>query len=337
MRVAIAEARKGLGLTSPNPIVGAVLVRRGKVVARGHHRGAGKPHAEIECLRAFARRLPADATLYVTLEPCSTSGRTPPCTDALIASGLTRIVTGAIDPNPQHGGRGIELLRRAGVEIVHGVLADECSALNPSFNKWIRTQQPFVIAKCGMTLDGRLTRPPDEDRWITNARSRQHANRFRAEVDAILIGAETLRSDDPRLTVRSGARALQPWRIVLTRSGRLPKTAQLFSDEFAPRTRVFKAQPLSAVLDALGKEEITSVLIEGGGEILSQALDARLIDRFHIYLGPIMSGGPTLAFGGMGAAATAGAVRLRDVRYEQIATDVLVIASAEYPQDSSEY
>ncbi|HSH38073.1 MAG TPA: bifunctional diaminohydroxyphosphoribosylaminopyrimidine deaminase/5-amino-6-(5-phosphoribosylamino)uracil reductase RibD, partial [Chthoniobacterales bacterium] len=176
MREALAEAAKGVGRTSPNPAVGAVLVLDGKVVARGHHRRAGAPHAEIECLQCFRSPTPHDATLYVTLEPCSTKGRTGPCTDAIIHGGLRAVVVGAIDPNPRHAGRGIELLQSAGIAVRANVLAEDCSALNKPFNKWIQTGHPFVIAKCGMSLDGRLTPPPDEGRWITSTRSRTHAN-----------------------------------------------------------------------------------------------------------------------------------------------------------------
>ena len=327
MRLALAEAEKGIGLTSPNPAVGAVLVVRGKIVARGHHRAAGCPHAEIECLRNFNRPLD-QATLYVTLEPCSTQGRTPPCTDALAKSGLGAVVIGAVDPNPEHAGRGIHILREAGIAVRSGILANECKALNAAFNKWITTKRPFVIAKCGMTLDGRLTRPPEEDRWITGAAARKHANRRRAQVDAILVGAETVRADNPRLTSRGVRVARQPWRVILTRSGMLPRDAHVFSDRFSARTLVFQDQPLSAVLDDLGAREITSVLIEGGGEILGQALDQRLIDRAEIYLGGIVTGGPVIAFPGRGASATASSLRMENVRYERMGNDIFIVGEA---------
>lgn len=332
MRAAIAEARKGLGQTSPNPAVGAVLARRGRVLARGHHRGPGKPHAEVECLTSFKKDLPVAATLYVTLEPCSTLGRTPPCTSALIEAGVRRVVIGSVDVNPAHSGRGIELLQKAGLEVVTGVLADQCAALNEPFNKWIRSGRPFVIAKCGMTLDGRLTRPAQEEQAITGTAARAHANRFRAQVDAILIGAETLRADNPRLTVRTMRGARQPWRVVLTRSPHLiPGAAHLFSDRYADRTLVFDgSQSLEEVLAALGQREITSVLLEGGGEILSQALDARLIDKVHLYCAPLFAGGPVLAFGGRGAGETSEALRLRDVRYQRIGSDLFIEATAAY-------
>src|ERR1043166_2997072 len=202
MRAALTEARKGAGLTSPNPAVGAVLVSKNKIVARGHHRAAGLPHAEIECLTRFDRKPPKDAALYVTLEPCCTIGRTGSCTDAIIESGVRKIMIGAIDPNPKHSGRGIELLRKVGLDVRVGVLSAECTDLNEDYNKWIQTGMPFVIAKCGMSLDGRLTPPPSESQWLTSPSSRRHARQLRGSVDAVLVGAETIRADNPRLTVR---------------------------------------------------------------------------------------------------------------------------------------
>ncbi len=324
MRLALAEAKKGLGLTSPNPAVGAILVANGKVIARGHHEAAGSDHAEIRCLKQWRGTMPRNATLYVTLEPCSTTGRTPPCTNAIIAAKIKKVVVGAVDPNPQHAGRGIKQLRSAGIEVRAGVLADECSRLNEAFNKWIQTKCPFVIAKCGMSLDGRLTRPPSESRWLTSARSRRHAHQVRAQVDAVLIGAETLRTDDPRLTVRTGRKAKQPWRVVVSRSGKLPRTAKLFTDRHANRTLVYLRKSLREVLEDLGRKEITSVLIEGGGEILGQALDERSIDKVQIYLAPLFTGGPVVAFAGNGAATTAEALRLANMTFERINGDICI-------------
>ena len=318
MRAALIEAKKGLGRTSPNPAVGAVLVIDSRIVSKGHHREAGRAHAEIECLRDFGAPIPARATLYVTLEPCSTTGRTAPCTDAIIRAGLKNVVIGATDPNPQHSGRGIVKLRNAGVRVKDGILPKECTRLNEAFNKWIVTGKPFVIAKCGMSLDGRLTRPPDESRWITGREARRDVHRLRARVDAVLVGAETVRADNPRLTVRDVPRARQPWRIVLTRSGQVPRQAHLLSDKFAARTLIYKQKSLASVLKDLGKRGITSVLIEGGGQILGEALDRRLIDKLQIYLGPILTGGPVLAFPGEGAGETVDALRMRAIEYQQI-------------------
>ena len=324
MRIALAEAKKGVGRTSPNPAVGALLVADGKIVSRGHHRGAGFPHAEIECLINVRGAQLKNTALYVTLEPCSTTGRTPPCTDAIIDAGIKQVIIGTIDPNPRHGGRGLDQLRTSGVQVRHGVLASECASLNEAFNKWIQTRRPFVIAKCGMSLDGRLTRPANEPRRLTSERARRHAHEMRAQVDAILIGAETMRQDNPRLTVRGVRNAKQPWRVVLSRSGKLPGKSKLFTDRFADRTLIYHKKSLDDVLADLGKREVMSVLIEGGGQILSQALEARLIDKVQIYLAPIFTGGPVLAFSGKGAGSSAEAMRLSKMRCERLNNDVCI-------------
>jgi diaminohydroxyphosphoribosylaminopyrimidine deaminase / 5-amino-6-(5-phosphoribosylamino)uracil reductase len=336
MRTALSEAHRGLGLTSPNPAVGAVLVNQAKIAARGHHRRAGAPHAEVECLSRFGRRVPKSATLYVTLEPCSTTGRTGPCTTAIIDVGVKNLVVGTLDPNPKHAGRGIDRLKKAGIDVRIGVLAEECSALNESYNKWIRRGVPFVIAKCGMSLDGRLTAPPTESQWLTSTASRRNAHRLRAQVDAILVGAETVRADNPRLTARDKPGAKQPWRVVLSRSGKLPGRAQIFTDRFAARTLVYRQIQLDALLRDLGAKEITSVLIEGGGDVLGQALDRRLIDKVQIYVAPIFTGGPALAFAGNGAGATSAAPRLSRIRYEKIGGDVCVVGYPTSGQNSGE-
>jgi diaminohydroxyphosphoribosylaminopyrimidine deaminase/5-amino-6-(5-phosphoribosylamino)uracil reductase len=332
MRAALKEAKKAAGQTSPNPAVGAVLVIDNRIVARGHHRGAGHDHAEIECLRNFTDGVPARATLYVTLEPCSTVGRTAPCTTAIIKAGVKNIVVGTTDVNPRHFGRGMTQLQNAGVKVRYGILAEECARLNEAFNKWIVTRRPFVIAKCGMSLDGRLTRHPGEPRWITGFGARRDAHQLRSYVDAVLVGAETVRLDNPRLTVRGMRHAKQPWRVVLTRSGNLPPRARLFSDRLAARTLVYKRKGLAAVLEDLGKRNVTSVLIEGGGEVLGQALDAHLIDKVQLYLGPILTGGPVIAFSGRGTSATQNAIRLDRVSYRRIGQNICITA---YPNTIS--
>lgn len=324
MRAALNQAKKALGRTSPNPAVGAVLVVGNQIVAKGHHRGAGHHHAEIECLRNFVGSVPARATLYVTLEPCSTEGRTAPCTDAIIQAGVRNVVVGAIDVNPRHSGKGILQLRNAGVRVREGALGEDCAQINEAFNKWIVTGRPFVVAKCGMSLDGRLTRPAGEVRWITGASARRHAQQLRARVDAILVGANTVRTDNPRLTVRGVRGARQPWRVVLTRSGKLSRHAYLFSDRFNSRTLIYQGKSLAAVLKTLGERGITSVLIEGGGNVMGQALDAHLIDQIQIYLGPILTGGPIIAFPGQGAETAANALRLQHVSYRRVGRNICV-------------
>lgn len=326
MRAALKEARKALGRTSPNPAVGAVLVIDNRIVAKGHHRAAGREHGEIECLRSFGGRVPRGATLYVTLEPCSTVGRTDPCTAGIIKAGVKNIVVGATDANPRHQGRGIAQLRAAGIKVRDGILAKDCARLNEAFNKWIVSGRPFVVAKCGMSLDGRVTRRPGEPRWITDTAARKDAHRLRACVDAVLVGAETVRTDNPRLTLRGMRVQHQPWRVVLSRSGRLPAQAHLFCDRFAKRTLVYGEKSLAGVLKDLGKKNITSVLIEGGGDVLGQALDARLIDKVQVYLGPIFVGGPVIAFAGVGASNGTKAMKIERISYRRIGRSVCVTA-----------
>lgn len=329
MRAALREAKKGVGHTSPNPAVGAVIVVKGKIVARGFHRRAGLPHAEIEALKKI--RDARGATLYVTLEPCSTHGRTPPCADAIPASGIRRVVIGAFDPNPAHCGRAVRILKKAGIEVTSGVLEEECRMLNKSFNKWIVTGMPFVIAKAGMSLDGRLSRRPGAGEWITGPASRADAHKLRAQVDAILIGAETLRADNPHLTARGARGAKQPWRVVVTRSGNLPPGAHLFTDAHREKTLVFKSKSLRAVLRGLGKRQITSVLIEGGANVLGQAFGQCLVDEAHFYIAPLLIGGTGVSIGGHGTGSSADAARIKNPRYKKIGSDLHVFGEVEYP------
>ena len=289
MHVALALARKGLGKTSPNPCVGAVIVRGKKLLGKGWHKRAGKAHAEIEAILDAKRqghRLNG-STLYVTLEPCSTHGRTPPCTDAILREKFKRVVAGTTDPNPDHSGKAFPLLRRAGIEVTHGVLQQECADLNRAFNHWIQTGQPWVIAKAALTLDGKLALPKGRGRWISSSASRKDAHRLRAQCDAILVGAGTARTDNPRLTVREVKGARQPWRVVVTRSGRLPKTLHLFSDAHKGKTLVYKRKPWSAILTDLGRRDIIQLLVEGGQNIFEQLARKKLIREVVLYYAPV--------------------------------------------------
>ena len=264
MRLALRLARKGLGKTSPNPAVGAVLVRDGTVLSTGWHKRAGGPHAEIEALSALRNvELAAGATLYVTLEPCSTTGRTPPCTDAIIAAKIGRVVIGAIDANPKHQGRGLEQLRRAGIAVTTGVLEIECVLLNVGFSKWITAGMPWVIAKVAQSLDGRITRLAGEPQWLTNNRSMRMVHLLRSTVDAILVGAETVRRDNPRLTVRTSTAGLQPWRVVVTRSGNLPVDATVLTDEYRDRTLVYQGIDWLDMFKDLGARGVTRFWLKG--------------------------------------------------------------------------
>ncbi len=324
MRIALREAEKGLGRCSPNPAVGAVLVKGGRLLASGYHRKAGRPHAEIEAFRRAEPSALCGATLYVTLEPCSTFGRTPPCTDAIIAAQIGRVVIGAIDRNPVHAGKGIERLRSAGIRVATGVLESQCRRLNVGFDHWISSGRPWVIVKIAQSLDGRITRPAGESTKLTGATAHRRVQALRATVDAIMIGAETLRRDNPRLTVRGIRAARQPWRAVATRNGVLPPDSWLLTDGFRERTLVYRDQSWDEVLLDLGKRGVTRLLVEGGGEVLGELLDADLIDEVWNFFAPLLTGGNKPSFGGRGVAGNAEAKPLHDCRFERFENDILV-------------
>jgi diaminohydroxyphosphoribosylaminopyrimidine deaminase/5-amino-6-(5-phosphoribosylamino)uracil reductase len=327
MRAALREALKGYGATSPNPAVGCVIVRDGRILARGWHHRAGEPHAEVEALRALPDLAKArGATLYVTLEPCCTHGRTPPCTEAILAAGIRRVVVGAVDPHPKHAGHGLDVLRAAGVEVIVGVLDKECAHLNRAFFKWITTGLPWVLAKAGLSLDGKITRPQGEGQWLTGVEARRDVHRLRANVDAVLIGAGTLRADNPSLTVRDvplPQYKAQPWRVIVSR-GRspLPLAAHVFTDTDKDRTLLYTGKPLLEVLRDLGStRQVTSVLAEGGGELLGSLFEARLVDEVCFYMAPLLCGGSSVAVACTSSGVGGGSVELENVEYKRIGKD----------------
>jgi diaminohydroxyphosphoribosylaminopyrimidine deaminase / 5-amino-6-(5-phosphoribosylamino)uracil reductase len=325
MRVALTEAARGLGRCSPNPAVGAAIVRDGELMATGYHRRAGQPHAEIEALRALAHADDArNATIYVTLEPCSTMGRTPPCTEAIIAAGLQTVVVGAVDPNPVHHGKGLEQLRQAGIEVTAGVLETECRDLNVGFNRWITSRMPWVIVKFAQSLDGRITRRPGENQAITGPAAHRRVHELRAMVDAILVGAETVRTDNPRLTVRGVPDALQPWRVIVTRTGNLSTTAHLFTDEYKDRTVLFQNLSWRDIFAELGRREVTRCLVEGGSNVLGQLLDEDWIDEVWSFTAPILVGGDKPSIGGLGVRSNEAGLRIANPKFEQLDSDILV-------------
>lgn len=299
MKRALMLAALGRGLTLPNPQVGAVLAQKGKIIGEGYHKKAGCPHAEVEAIGAAEKRKHQveGATLYVTLEPCSTWGRTPPCTELIIRKKISRVVIAAIDPNPLHAGLGITILRHAGILVSSGLLAEEATEMNHDFNFWIAEKHPWVVAKIALSLDGRIIPPERGQRWLTSPEARLAAHELRRLSDAILIGAETARQDDPRLTVRlSGSKGKeQPWRIVMTRSGKLPKKLALFTDRFHERTLVFKKKSLKQVLKELGKKGISHVLIEGGGRMLAEAFRYGVVNEVAFFIAPLVVGTKTRA------------------------------------------
>jgi diaminohydroxyphosphoribosylaminopyrimidine deaminase/5-amino-6-(5-phosphoribosylamino)uracil reductase len=320
MRRALELAQLGAGLTLPNPRVGAVLARGGKIIGEGHHARAGTAHAEVHAVAdaKTSGQAVAGATLYVTLEPCSTQGRTPPCTGLIVREKIGRVVFGATDPNPAHAGAARRILKKAGIEVSSGLFAAKAEALNRDFNWWIGERRPWVVAKIALSLDGRITAP--DARWLTSPEARLMAHELRWESDAILVGAETARVDNPKLTVRIPGRRgkIQPWRIVVTRSGKLPRELHLFSDRHRDRSLVFKNQPLPEVMRALGALQISHLLIEGGGAILTDAFQAGLVNEVAFFIAPSLMGTTTRALGKLKTP-----LRLREVSYTPVGPDLL--------------
>ena len=311
MSAALDQAKRGVGLTSPNPPVGAVIVKDDAMVGCGYHRQAGMPHAEVEALNDALQRSPKQiqgSTIYITLEPCCTQGRTPACTDAIRSARIARVVYGARDPNPRHQGRADEVLKANGIQVTQGIMEEECEEVIRPFKKWITRGIPWVIAKAGQSLDGRITRPRGEPAWITSEAARAHARRIRSRVDAIIVGAETVRTDNPLLTLReadAGQGKVQPWRVVMTRTGHLPPQAHLFTDEHRARTVVMQGVDFPEVLAELGRRGVVSVLVEGGGGILGRAFASREVDEVVWYVAPRICGGACIpAVGGLGLPAS---------------------------------
>lgn len=359
MRQALRLAQRGRGCTSPNPMVGAVLVRGGRVLGRGWHRRAGAPHAEIEAL-ADARQAghaARGATLYVTLEPCCTTGRTPPCTEAIIRAGIRRVVVGATDPNPAHAGRGLELLRQAGLRVDAGLLAEPAARMNWAFNHWVTHRLPAVTVKAAMTLDGKLADARGRSQWITGEAARAQGMKLRLAHDAILVGVNTILADDPALTLRVPQlqQRLHPWRrIILDPRARTPLAARVLQpaehtqtivvvapgvpkkrlQALAERAVVWKV-PLTAegfdlhhLLQRLGAEEVTALLIEGGGETQAAFLFQGLAQRIAFFYAPkILGGGASRrAVAGRGAAGWQDILRLAHPRWRRVGEDWLLEA-----------
>lgn len=353
MRRALDLAAQARGRTSPNPMVGAVVVDKGTVVGEGFHAFAGADHAESQALRA-AESAAAGATLYVTLEPCCHTGRTPPCVDRIVQAGIRRVVAACEDPNPAVSGKGFAALRAAGVTVDVGVLEQDAKKLNEAFFTFIRTGRPFVILKAAASLDGKIATQTGDSRWITGESARQHVHHLRNEVDAVLVGIGTILRDDPMLTTRLGRLDQRdPARVVVDNLARLPLRAQVINrastaptivavSEMAPRARLEAleregAQPLvvpgsprrvslAHLMDALGKMGFLSVMIEGGAEINASALQEGIVDKLLLFLAPILIGGkstPT-AVGGQGIETLRQARRVRDVRVERFGDDILI-------------
>lgn len=354
MALALELAERGRGQVSPNPMVGTVIVKSGKIVGKGYHLKAGLPHAEIKALKN-ADPSAKEATLYTNLEPCSHFGRTPPCTDRIIKAGIRQVVAAMADPNPLNSGRGFARLRRAGVKVRTGVLKKEAKRLNESFIKFITQKEPFVIVKVAMSLDGKIATKTGESRWITGEKARRYVHQLRREVDGVLVGLNTVLKDDPLLTVRGkGERRGEkagPVRIVVDSQAKIPLEAKVLRGRpqtmivtagYAPKSRIKalerngarvvivpgkgKRVDLVKLMKELGKLEMASLLIEGGGEIIASAFSSRIVDKVLFFVSPKIIGGrdaPTPVEGG-GVREMAQAVPLRSVTTRWFDSDLLI-------------
>ena len=358
MRRALALALRGYGRTSPNPMVGAVLVRGETKLGEGWHHAAGQPHAEIEAIRHAKRRGEriAGSTLYVTLEPCCTHGRTPPCTDAIIDARIARVVVGAGDPNPKHAGKGLRLLCAGGIRVSDGILSEEATAMNEAFNHWIVHRTPFVTVKAAMTLDGKIATANGESKWITGEPARRQGMRLRERADAILIGVNTILADDPSLTFRGTRAKPKPLRrIILDTQARTPLKAKVVSDKNADSTTIVigrtapkqRAAALAApvnvwvapvrnkqidlrwLLRRLGRDEVVEVLVEGGGEVNASFLLNGLAHRVAFFYAPKILGGreSTKAVGGAGLLRKEDWLRLSQVEWKTTGRDLFMTAT----------
>jgi len=359
MKEALREARKGIGFTSPNPMVGAVIVRDGMILSRGYHKRAGEPHAEVDALSKVEGRAKG-STLYVNLEPCNHHGRTPPCTEAILAAGLKRVVVGMRDPNPDVKGKGCEYLESRGVEVTEGVLGDEARELNEVFIKYSLTRRPFVILKSALTLDGWTASSTGHARWVTNERSRSYVHKLRAMVDGVLVGVGTVIADDPMLTVRTEGRSNKnPVRIIADSSLRTSLASKIVMDLSKARTIIavgsgvdekkvekLKAHgveilicplrggriDLPALMDLLGGISVTSLLVEGGAQIAGSFLREGLVDKLCVFLAPkLLGGGDGIPMAeGPGAQNMGECINLSKVKVKKMAGDIMITGYPDY-------
>jgi len=347
MNEALRLAIKGRGYTSPNPAVGCVIVKDNKIVADGYHHAAGKPHAEAMALN-IAGKLSRGAELYVTLEPCCTYGRTPPCTKAIIDAKIKLVVIGTNDPSPRVNYDGVRALTDAGIEVISGILEDKCRAINPGYNKYIKSGLPYVLLKYAQSLDGRIATTAGSSKWISSSESLKYAHRLRAWYDVIMIGSNTANTDNPQLTVRN-VKGKNPVRVILSASGKLNKKLHLRQDESAPviiftsakgkarlQTLEFaKAEiitvrqqgnilDLKAVLRKLAEKELTSVLVEGGSGIITGFLKRKLADSVITIMAPIIIGKGISAIGDLKTKKIDKSIHLKNIRQQKIGPDCVI-------------
>jgi len=364
MRLALELAARARGRTSPNPLVGAVIVKDGEIVGRGYHQKAGTPHAEVHALRE-AGDMARGAAMYVTLEPCSHYGRTPPCSQAVVDAGLAGVYVAMEDPNPKVSGRGIQQIRDAGIKVEVGILQEEARRLNEIFIKYITAKRPFILLKTAMTLDGRIAARTGHARWITGPEARQKAHQIRDEYDAILVGVNTVLADDPELTCRlPDAGGDDPIRLILDSRARTPLSARILQVEstaptvivttdLAPEENLTRLKAtgteiitvpsregrvnLPELLAELGRREISSLLVEGGSEVSAAFLNAALVDKVLWFIAPKLIGGKDAPgpVGGAGAERMDEALALRDMTWGQIGNDIYVEGYPDYVHRNS--
>lgn len=353
MKRALELAQKGIGYTRPNPLVGAVIVKDGRIIGEGYHEFFGGPHAEINAFNQGTEDV-TGAKMYVTLEPCSHYGKTPPCAEAIIKKGIKKVVVALKDPNPKVSGRGINLLREAGIEVITGVLEEESRKLNEIFIKYITTNTPFCILKAAMTLDGKTAAVTGDSKWITGEASRQYVHGLRHRVSGIMAGIGTVLKDDPYLTTRLKDReGRDPHRIIVDSSARLPLTANVIKVASKAETilavtekakedklnklrekgvRIIKTPTkdgrvdLTFLMKALGEMEIDSILLEGGSELNYSALEAGLVDKVNIFIAPKLIGGSQAKtpVGGAGWQLMKEAVVLKDIMTYSFGEDLMI-------------
>ncbi|MCK5834385.1 MAG: bifunctional diaminohydroxyphosphoribosylaminopyrimidine deaminase/5-amino-6-(5-phosphoribosylamino)uracil reductase RibD [Lentisphaeria bacterium] len=324
MQQALELAKRAWGQTSPNPMVGAVIVKDQQVLGEGWHHKAGEAHAEVNAI-ADAGMACLGADIYVTLEPCSTHGRTPPCTQAIINAGIKRVFIGCLDPNPNHAGKAIDKLESAGIEVCHSILEKECRELNEHFFHWITTGQPFVMLKMAMTLDGKIATKSGQSQWITGPESREYVQTLRKLCDAIMVGGETVRADNPSLTVREEGWS-QPQRVIASRQNDFDSSLKIFNDQ---TPIFFNDSPETSwddLLCDLGQKGVTSLLIEGGGELASRALRARVINKAFFMIAPKILGGKESrpVVGGQNPVQLSEALELIDRKVEIFGQDIMI-------------
>jgi diaminohydroxyphosphoribosylaminopyrimidine deaminase/5-amino-6-(5-phosphoribosylamino)uracil reductase len=351
MKKALQLAARGNGETSPNPMVGAVIVKGGKIIAQGYHKRAGTPHAEIVALKKAGHRA-MGATLYVTLEPCCHTGKkTPPCTNSIIESGIKRVVAAMTDPNPKVSGKGLKALRKAGVEVKSGVLNSEAARLNEAFTKYITTRVPFVILKIAQSLDGKIATARGESKWITGDKARERVHKLRHETDALLVGIGTLQKDNPSLDCRVKGGS-NPYRIVVDSSLRISPGSKIFKHndnktiiattdrastskinrltKLGARVLIIKSRGgrvnLNHLMKELGKLEIVSLMIEGGSSVSAAALSSKIVDKVMFFVAPKIIGGADSfsSVGGPSPSLLKNAFQLNNLTASQYGKDILL-------------